>query len=196
MIIGFLPPARLGQLALAMILALVARPAAALPSFAAQTNQPCAACHVGAFGPQLKPFGRDFKLYGYTATDGKDHGPPIAATAMASFTRTASSQPGGAAPGFAATTISRSTKARSISPDASARASAPSSRAIMTASPARSASARPISASPVMRRCSTRISSSASPSTTRLPCPTCGTPPRRGASPEVARFLATAFRFR
>ncbi len=102
MIIGFLPPARLGQLALAMILALVARPAAALPSFAAQTNQPCAACHVGAFGPQLKPFGRDFKLYGYTATDGKDHGPPIAATAMASFTRTASSQPGGAAPGFAA----------------------------------------------------------------------------------------------
>jgi hypothetical protein len=38
--------------------------ALALPSFAVQTGQPCAACHVGAFGPQLKPYGRDFKLHG------------------------------------------------------------------------------------------------------------------------------------
>jgi hypothetical protein len=36
----------------------------AVPAFAVQTSQPCAACHVGAFGPQLKPFGRDFKLHG------------------------------------------------------------------------------------------------------------------------------------
>jgi hypothetical protein len=43
--------------------------AKAIPSFAAQTNQPCSACHVGAFGPQLKPYGRDFKLGGYTASD-------------------------------------------------------------------------------------------------------------------------------
>ena len=41
----------------------------AIPSFGAQTNQPCSACHVGAFGPQLKPYGRDFKLGGYTASD-------------------------------------------------------------------------------------------------------------------------------
>lgn len=41
----------------------------AIPSFSAQTNQPCSACHVGAFGPQLKPYGRDFKLGGYTASD-------------------------------------------------------------------------------------------------------------------------------
>ncbi len=41
----------------------------AIPSFAAQTGQPCSACHVGAFGPQLKPYGRDFKLYGYVTSD-------------------------------------------------------------------------------------------------------------------------------
>jgi hypothetical protein len=79
-----------------------AKPAMAVPSFAAQTGQPCAACHVGAFGPQLRPFGRDFKLNGYTASDGKKHGVPIAATAYASFTHTAQGQPGGAARWFAA----------------------------------------------------------------------------------------------
>ncbi len=77
-------------------------PALAVPSFAEQTGQPCAACHVGAFGPQLKPFGRDFKLYGYTRTDGKQHGLPIAVTVQNSFTHTAVSQPGGAARWFAA----------------------------------------------------------------------------------------------
>ena len=41
----------------------------AIPSFAAQTGQPCSACHVGAYGPQLKPYGRDFKLGGYTSSD-------------------------------------------------------------------------------------------------------------------------------
>ena len=46
-----------------------ANPAFAIPSFAAQTGQPCSACHVGAFGPQLKPYGRDFKLYGYVTSD-------------------------------------------------------------------------------------------------------------------------------
>ena len=75
--------------------------AMALPSFAEQTGQPCAACHVGAFGPQLKPYGREFKLYGYTATDGKPHGLPIAATAQASFTHTDANQPGPASRWFA-----------------------------------------------------------------------------------------------
>ena len=46
-------------------------PALAVPAFAKQTGQPCAACHVGAFGPQLKPYGRDFKLHGYVASDGR-----------------------------------------------------------------------------------------------------------------------------
>jgi hypothetical protein len=77
-------------------------PAHAVPAFAIQTGQPCAACHVGAFGPQLKPYGRDFKLNGYVASDGQDHGPPLAVTTMFSFTHTAAPQPGGAAPNFAA----------------------------------------------------------------------------------------------
>jgi hypothetical protein len=72
----------------------------AVPSFAIQTGQPCAACHIGAFGPQLTPYGRDFKMHGYVASDGKDHGLPIAATAQFSFTHTAQPQDGGAAPGF------------------------------------------------------------------------------------------------
>jgi hypothetical protein len=76
------------------------RPALALPAFAIQTGQPCAACHVGAFGPQLKPHGRDFKLHGYVASDGQDHGLPLAMTTQTSFAHTAASQPGGAAPGF------------------------------------------------------------------------------------------------
>ena len=40
--------------------------AVALPSYARQTGQPCATCHNGAF-PQLTPYGREFKLNGYTA---------------------------------------------------------------------------------------------------------------------------------
>lgn len=51
---------------------LVPSAAEAIPSFAAQTGQPCSACHVGAFGPQLKPYGRDFKLHGYVTSDRND----------------------------------------------------------------------------------------------------------------------------
>src|SRR5947209_12189999 len=43
------------------------RQASALPSFARQTGQKCAACHVGGAWPQLTPWGRFFKLSGYTA---------------------------------------------------------------------------------------------------------------------------------
>jgi hypothetical protein len=39
--------------------------ASALPSYARQTGQPCATCHT-AF-PELTPYGRQFKLGGYTA---------------------------------------------------------------------------------------------------------------------------------
>jgi hypothetical protein len=38
----------------------------ALPLFARQTGQPCAACHAGGQFPELTPFGRVFKLTGYT----------------------------------------------------------------------------------------------------------------------------------
>src|SRR5215471_18128465 len=49
-------------------LAFVARPTVALPLYARQTGQPCAACHT-AF-PELTPFGRRFKLGGYTLEGG------------------------------------------------------------------------------------------------------------------------------
>jgi hypothetical protein len=91
---------RAGLLILLLLAALGTRPALAVPAFAVQTGQPCAACHVGAFGPQLKPFGRDFKLHGYVGNDGKDHGLPLAMTSRASFTHTWEPQPGGAAPGL------------------------------------------------------------------------------------------------
>ncbi len=74
----------------------------AIPAFAQQTGQPCAACHVGAFGPQLKQFGRDFKLNGYVSNDGQKHGVPIAATVQTSFTHTNADQQPAAAPHFAA----------------------------------------------------------------------------------------------
>ena len=72
--------------------ALGAVTAHAVPSFSEQTGQPCAACHVGAFGPQLKQYGRDFKLHGYVASDGQNHFPPLAATAQLSATHTDAAQ--------------------------------------------------------------------------------------------------------
>lgn len=68
------------------------RQAAAVPSFAVQTGQPCAACHVGAFGPQLTEYGREFKLYGYVSVDKNTHFPPIAMTGQSSFTKTEAKQ--------------------------------------------------------------------------------------------------------
>ena len=44
-------------------------PANALPSFARQTGQPCGTCHTDF--PALTPFGRRFKLLGYTAGGGQ-----------------------------------------------------------------------------------------------------------------------------
>src|SRR5215471_18955947 len=59
------------------------RPAEAVPAFAEQTGQPCKACHVGGFGPELTPFGREFKLGGYTL---RAHASiPLSAMAIASF---------------------------------------------------------------------------------------------------------------
>ena len=65
---------------------LTAQPASAVPSFARQTGQPCAACHT-AF-PELTPFGRRFKLSGYTLQGGDSKLPPIAAMIMPGFTHT------------------------------------------------------------------------------------------------------------
>jgi hypothetical protein len=66
--------------------------AQALPSFARQTGQSCAGCHVGAFGPQLTPFGREFKLRGYTMKVGEGTSLPVSAMLVATYTHTASDQ--------------------------------------------------------------------------------------------------------
>jgi hypothetical protein len=76
-------------LAMAM-LALTAGRAAAVPAFARQTGEPCAVCHVGGFGPQLTPFGRNFKLNGYTLRS--RFNVPLAAYAEASYLHTQKSQ--------------------------------------------------------------------------------------------------------
>ena len=64
--------------------------ARAVPAFAEQTGQPCKACHVGGFGPELTPFGREFKLGGYTL---RTHAAiPLSAMAIASWTHTRKDQ--------------------------------------------------------------------------------------------------------
>ncbi len=52
-----------GGVAASAALLAASRPAEAIPSFAAQTGLPCAACHIGF--PQLTPFGRLFKMKAY-----------------------------------------------------------------------------------------------------------------------------------
>ncbi len=69
-------------------LAFVPRNADAIPSFARQTGQPCASCHSGF--PQLTPFGRRFKLGGYTMGGGMSNtdAPPLSAMLIPAFTQT------------------------------------------------------------------------------------------------------------
>jgi hypothetical protein len=70
------------------------KPANALPLYARQTGQPCAACHT-AF-PELTPFGRRFKLGGYTLGGG-DSSLPFSVLLEPAFTHTDASQPTNAA---------------------------------------------------------------------------------------------------
>jgi hypothetical protein len=79
-------------------LILTVRPAAALPLYARQTGLVCASCHTAFL--ELTPFGRRFKLGGYTLGGGKSSLPPFAVMLQPTFTHTAKGQPGGAAPGF------------------------------------------------------------------------------------------------
>jgi hypothetical protein len=67
-------------LVLGTILSWPYRAAHAVPAFAVQTGQPCTACHIGAFGPQLTPFGRAFKIGGYTQGGGQGPEIPLALT--------------------------------------------------------------------------------------------------------------------
>jgi hypothetical protein len=57
----------------------------ALPSFARQTGQNCVACHAGGQFPELTPYGRLFKLTGYTIGS---RAFPISVMGVASYTKT------------------------------------------------------------------------------------------------------------
>lgn len=91
-------------LRLAFVLAaLSAAPAHALPAFAAQTGQTCQTCHVGGFGPQLTPYGRNFKIHGYTQrAPHSGFTLPVSAMVAASYVRTAKDQAAPPAPHYAA----------------------------------------------------------------------------------------------
>jgi hypothetical protein len=80
------------------VLFFVAQSANALPSYARQTGQQCAACHNGF--PELTPYGRLFKLNGYVFGGGQSELPPLAVMLVPSFTHTQADQEGGAAPHY------------------------------------------------------------------------------------------------
>lgn len=65
--------------------------AKAVPAFAMQTRQPCQACHVGGFGPQLTAFGREFKLHGYTLRT-NPFNVPLSVMTVASYVQTDKAQ--------------------------------------------------------------------------------------------------------
>ncbi|MDW2980696.1 MAG: cytochrome C [Rhodanobacter sp.] len=72
----------------------------AMPSYARQTQLACVACHVGAFGPELTAFGRQFKLMGYTMKVGDAKELPLSAMLVESFTHTQKAQAEAPAKGF------------------------------------------------------------------------------------------------
>ena len=94
----------IGSLLTAVLAALLAlgvqsRRAFSIPLYARQTGQPCATCHTAFL--ELNPFGRRFKLGGYTLNGGDWTGPPFAVMLEApTYTHTEAGQTGGAAPHF------------------------------------------------------------------------------------------------
>jgi hypothetical protein len=86
------------QLAAFAMLLIFASPASALPLYARQTGQECAACHNGF--PELTPYGRLFKLNGYTFGGGQSDLPPLSMMLVGSYTHTQTGQPGGAGPHY------------------------------------------------------------------------------------------------
>lgn len=96
---------RLSSVAVPVSLALglgYAERAQAVPSYSDQTGDPCVACHVGGFGPQLTAHGRAFKLTAYSDGTQERVLPLLSAMAEPSFTHTSTNQSGPAAPGFKA----------------------------------------------------------------------------------------------
>src|SRR3984885_15084044 len=86
----------LALIGLAAAALLGSRRAEALPSYARQTGQECAACHNGF--PELTPYGRLFKLNGYTFGGGQSDLPPVSMMVIGSYTSTQAPQPAGSTP--------------------------------------------------------------------------------------------------
>jgi hypothetical protein len=79
-----------------LLLFLLSENAHAVPSFERQTGMECTTCHT--IFPELKPFGRIFKLGGYTFSKSSkpyEFPPPLAGMAQLSFTHTNKAQPRG-----------------------------------------------------------------------------------------------------
>ena len=76
---------RAAAASLLAVLTLVASDASAIPAFNRQTGQNCVACHAGGQFPDLTPYGRLFKLTGYTIGE---RAMPLAAMAVASYNKT------------------------------------------------------------------------------------------------------------
>jgi hypothetical protein len=77
-----------------------ALPGHAVPSFARQTGQDCAACHIGGYGPQLTPYGIRFKIGGYVDGNGQSKALPLSGMVVGSFNRTAKAQDAPPANGY------------------------------------------------------------------------------------------------
>lgn len=88
-----LPWHGLALFAFSMLASLFVTTAHAVPSYARQTGSACADCHIAGFGPQLTPYGTQFKLGGYTDTDGKGVKVPLSAMLVANWTKTSKDLP-------------------------------------------------------------------------------------------------------
>ncbi len=78
-------PAALSWLAFLAALLMASTGANAVPAFNRQTGQNCVACHAGGQYPDLTPYGRLFKLTGYTIGE---RAVPLATMAVASYNKT------------------------------------------------------------------------------------------------------------
>jgi hypothetical protein len=76
------------SLLLAVLITLMPSAAQAIPLFSRQVGVPCSSCHAGGAFPELTPFGRQFKLRGYTL--GSRKGLPLSGALIVSETRTRS----------------------------------------------------------------------------------------------------------
>ena len=85
-------------IAAVLVIGLSPRRAMSLPLYARQTGQPCATCHTAFL--ELTPFGRRFKLGGYTPDGGDWMGPPFAVMLQPSFTNTQAAEQGAQPPGL------------------------------------------------------------------------------------------------